>query len=669
MGTLVGDAVFQSLSGENPISYDSNTNRWSLGAIDATKGGTGLTSISGMNLVYGAASTMLGLISVGPAGSLLVSSGSGSPPAFVLPQGEGLVQYDASTRTFAVPTLTVNQGGTGATSFEANGILFYGNGVLTSTEAGQPGSVLWVNSAGVPVMKMPIALPPLSYDGETHTFSMGEVLPVDRGGTGRTSFSPGALLLGNGTSTLNEISSTSEGSLLLSDGNRVPHFQTLTAISPLNYSASLRNFSLSTVPTSNGGTGRTSLASNGILLGEGASPLVSLSPGSYGQVLQASGTQSDPTFQDPGGLWKVVDQTATSCSVSSSLSQRIYLEKGGRICNLPSSPAPGFQVQFRKYDTGSSSVQITSSSHSVANYNQSGNNSVFLNYPGDWVWLFFTGSKWIDLSQALNAWDSSRSFDSTQIETSGGVTTFVVPPQTYVLRVSVLGGGGGGGDCSGSSEPCGGGGGGGYAERSFAVTPGASYSVLVGLGGNAGVSGGQSKFYQGSTDWVAASGGSPGISAASQPGQPGQSGGAGGMGTVGDLLLAGGGGGNGVSFTDSSGTYFQGGGGGSGAGMNGAGRWGRSAIYFASSGLGISKVGGGIGAKGSLGAAAGASITLDAKNRNSGGGGTGANGFGTPTVGQDAGNYGSGGGGGGKTNFGSVLNAGRGSGGFVVIQY
>lgn len=70
-----------------------------------------------------------------------------------------------------------------------------------------------------------------------------------------------------------------------------------------------------------------------------------------------------------------------------------------------------------------------------------------------------------------------------------GATNVTVPDWARWARVRVWGGGGGGGGVSGPAGACvaQGGGGAGYAERTFAVTPGASIVCTVGAGGAGGV--------------------------------------------------------------------------------------------------------------------------------------------------------------------------------------
>lgn len=136
-----------------------------------------------------------------------------------------------------------------------------------------------------------------------------------------------------------------------------------------------------------------------------------------------------------------------------------------------------------------------------------------------------------------------------------GASTWVVPPYVYKIKVTVIGGGGG---SAGFSYPGAGGGGGGCIGV-FAVTPGTTYSVVVGAGGGRGSAGGSSSFS------------GPGISVSCSGGAADttRQGGAGGTASGGQLNVTGGSGGGTSSFTYApvpglGGNSFFGGGGGDG---------------------------------------------------------------------------------------------------------
>ena len=121
--------------------------------------------------------------------------------------------------------------------------------------------------------------------------------------------------------------------------------------------------------------------------------------------------------------------------------------------------------------------------------------------------------------------------------TSPGSGTFTVPANVYKLKVTCIGGGGGGGRKTGTGTGTGGGGGG-ACIKVFNVTPGASYTYVVGYGGTKGAGdwtygqdGGNSTF-SGVNAALVAYGGKGGYFASSV-------GGAGGIASGGDINLTG----------------------------------------------------------------------------------------------------------------------------------
>ena len=180
--------------------------------------------------------------------------------------------------------------------------------------------------------------------------------------------------------------------------------------------------------------------------------------------------------------------------------------------------------------------------------------------------------------------------------TTPGSTTWTAPAGVTSVTVETRGGGGAGGGSNSAANGAGGGGGGAYARSVIAVTPGNTYTVVVGAQGAAGTgaggAGGDSYFIDTST--VMAKGGSGG--AVPTAGAPG-AGGAGGTtgASVGTTKFSGGAGGPGRpngNATDRSG----GGGGGAGDAGNG-GTGGTGGSSQAAGGTG-GTAGGGAGAPG-----------------------------------------------------------------------
>jgi hypothetical protein len=108
---------------------------------------------------------------------------------------------------------------------------------------------------------------------------------------------------------------------------------------------------------------------------------------------------------------------------------------------------------------------------------------------------------------------------TTSTQTSDG--TFVVPDCVYTITVELIGGGGGASNTGGSAGS-GGGGGGAYCKETISVTPGASHSFDVGVGGPASTNGSPSIFYatDGTTELARANAGTKGA-AGNVPGAAG----------------------------------------------------------------------------------------------------------------------------------------------------
>lgn len=130
------------------------------------------------------------------------------------------------------------------------------------------------------------------------SFSTTNAIPVTSGGTGQSSFTNGALLLGSGTSGLNELVGTAIGQIPQWDGNT----WTTTSVSAGVTSFSAGSTGLTpntatggvvtlggTLNPASGGTGFGSYATGDILYASGVGTLTRLPIGTPGQVLTVAG--------------------------------------------------------------------------------------------------------------------------------------------------------------------------------------------------------------------------------------------------------------------------------------------------------------------------------------------------------------------------------------------
>lgn len=213
-------------------------------------------------------------------------------------------------------------------------------------------------------------------------------------------------------------------------------------------------------------------------------------------------------------------------------------------------------------------------------------------WSGRQIVLRFDGSAWAEdlageAAAGRVALQTVRSIGlgREQIFTVSG--TFTVPADVIRLKVRMVGGGGGGGCGGGGLGYNGaGGGGGGYTEAYVEVTPGATYSVVVGAAGAGGVVGGATN---GGTGGTSSFGSGPICQATGGMGGRGEApaaGGTGGAGSGGYINIGGGFGQDGP--TNQVGDIPGGGGGASIFGGGGrAGRdFGQTALAYGAGGGG-----------------------------------------------------------------------------------
>lgn len=112
-------------------------------------------------------------------------------------------------------------------------------------------------------------------------------LIVAQGGTGRTSLTDHAVLLGSGTSPVDFAAPGTSGYPLLSTGAASD-----PAFGQLNVATAVTGV----LPVANGGTGRSTITAYNLLLGNGTSAPTLLPPGTAGQPLVTLGAGIDPHF-------------------------------------------------------------------------------------------------------------------------------------------------------------------------------------------------------------------------------------------------------------------------------------------------------------------------------------------------------------------------------------
>ena len=131
-------------------------------------------------------------------------------------------------------------------------------------------------------------------------------IAVADGGTGAGSFTQGAILIGNGTSALQTLANSSytlTGSLGASKtitALTVDDYGRTTAATAADIAIAASQVTSGTFSVSQGGTGASTLTSNGVLLGQGTSAITAVSSATEGHVLQVN-SSGVPTFAHLNG--------------------------------------------------------------------------------------------------------------------------------------------------------------------------------------------------------------------------------------------------------------------------------------------------------------------------------------------------------------------------------
>ena len=183
-GTLVaanGGTGLTSFTSGGAV-YATSTSALTTGTLPIASGGTNSTATPTAGGIGYGTGTAYAYTAVGTSGQPLISAGAGTPAFGTLALG--------TANTNVSGTLTVTNGGTGAGTFTANGVI-YGNttSALGVTAAGTTGQVLIATTSAAP-----------SWGQVSLTAGVTGTLPVANGGTGITTTpSNGFIPIGNGT--------------------------------------------------------------------------------------------------------------------------------------------------------------------------------------------------------------------------------------------------------------------------------------------------------------------------------------------------------------------------------------------------------------------------------------------------------------------------------------
>lgn len=158
------------------------------------------------------------------------------------------------------------------------------------------------------------------------------------------------------TGTANQIiASASTGAVTLSTPQNInttssPTFAALTLTAPLT--------------AANGGTGLATITAHDVLVGNGTSPIVPISPSTSGFVLTSAGTGADPAFK-PSGIGNIGTLATTgTITPDASTANTFYIAVSGNVTlNGPSNGIDGQKITVRILNDGTHSVSLASGSN------------------------------------------------------------------------------------------------------------------------------------------------------------------------------------------------------------------------------------------------------------------------------------------------------------------
>lgn len=246
------------------------------GTLVTGNGGTGLTGYTTGDLLYASGASTLSKLAAGTSVQLLHS---GTTPS-----------WSAVSLTADVTgTLAVGNGGSGAATFTANGVL-YGNttSAFGVTGAGTTGTYLKGNTGSAPtfgtlasdtVTTIGFGTTGLTPSAATAgVVTVAGTLVAGNGGTGRAILTANSILYGNGTGTVGLVTPGLTGEILVGVTGSAPVFTSVPAsgVSTIGFGTTGLTPSAATggivtvagtLAVANGGTGQTSYTNGQLLIG------------------------------------------------------------------------------------------------------------------------------------------------------------------------------------------------------------------------------------------------------------------------------------------------------------------------------------------------------------------------------------------------------------------
>jgi hypothetical protein len=192
-----------SLSGLTPSTATTGVVTLA-GTLGVASGGTGLTTLTAGSLAYGAGTSAFSTLAIGTAGQILTVNSGGTAPQWTTLTSVSVTTFSAGTTGFTpssatsgavtlAGTLATTNGGTGLTSFTANGVVFASSSSVLATGSvlvfdgtnlgigASPAQTLHVktSTSGTPitlgVLSNATGLPALSFNGSYASTTMAGI--------------------------------------------------------------------------------------------------------------------------------------------------------------------------------------------------------------------------------------------------------------------------------------------------------------------------------------------------------------------------------------------------------------------------------------------------------------------------------------------------------------